>query len=200
MSPVCSMTSVEHHLEKTDTRARQFWLIGLAALLSFGAFWVTLLAHEAAHFVVARAVYTGGELSAGRPRPASQLATVAAGPLVTLAILVASALATRARRRLRVRLVLNALAGGAAARLLLIGPGTLIGSAANDERTMGRLLGVPPQLIWSVEAGVGALCLAVTLRSLPPSERPVLTAAVTAGIVLGIATAFSAGRAIGLPV
>lgn len=167
------------------------------ALATAGLFVITLLGHELAHFVVFQAALVSIEPKAWGPEV--RALAPASGPLFTLAILVAVALWGR-RQTVRRRLLAFAAICGTASRIAVVAPGTLFFNAANDERTVGRLLEIPPSLLWFLEAVVAIATIMAVAATL---DRALLKASagwIVSGIVAGLICAVTLGRAVGLPI
>lgn len=168
--------------------------------IGFAMFWVSILAHEAGHFGVAAIGYSTVHV-AELPAQA-ELSVVSAGALVTLTILAASGLVVGVaahRGDVMLRFWIS-LAIGAASRIVFVGPGTLIGTALNDERTIGGLLGMSAGLLWAAEAGFAALILSWLIRQLPRLTRWRTVAWILIGASIGWGSALTFGRYIGLPI
>ena len=166
--------------------------------ITFATFWIALLGHEAAHFAVAHFVYSASELSSRYLPPRDDLFVVGAGPAFTLAMIVASAAASRALRQARA-MAIAAIAFGMS-RLVVIAPATLLNTGMNDERTVAHLLNVSPVLLWIVEALVAVAAVAFAARGGGLAHRRRSVMAIMAAIVGGWVSAFTVGRAIGLPI
>jgi hypothetical protein len=167
--------------------------------VSFGMYWVSLLGHEGAHFGMARLLYSPTDLAAGIVPAWPQLFVVGAGPRFTLLLLILCA-SYAVGRGAKASASVTPLAYAAASRLALVAPGTLLGTAVNDERTVGRLLHVVPVLLWSGEALVATVALVIVSANVPPGMERRSTAWMVLGIILGWMSAFTVGRAVGLPV
>jgi hypothetical protein len=85
-------------------------------------------------------------------------------------------------------------------RLVVIAPATLLNTGMNDERTVAHLLNVSPVLLWIVEALVAVAAVAFAARGGGLAHRRRSVMAITAAIVGGWVSAFTVGRAIGLPI
>jgi hypothetical protein len=158
---------------------------------TFGLFWITLLMHEAAHF---------GMLGVLKPTSHPNVVVVSAGPVVTALIIIGTALYSSTHSGLRATQTAVSIVWGAASRIVLVGPGILLGTAINDERTVAQIVGVSARLLWAVELLiVGLAVYYVTLR-LPSGTRGRTLLSVAIGILLGWVSAFTLGRAIGLPI
>jgi len=155
-------------------------------------FWIGLLAHEGAHYGLLSILSRAGTLS-----QALAYLPAAAGPLTTLTIVVVTTvLSVRARNETAQR-VMFVTALTAASRLVLTAVPTMLGRV-NDEQTVGVLTGVPPVMIWSAEALLtGALILWMVRRL--PQHRSLIGAAAFASLA-GWVSAFTFGRAVGLPI
>jgi hypothetical protein len=174
------------------TATRPPLLVGIG----FAMFWVSILAHEAGHLGVAAAAYSTVHL--GELPDDAALWVVSAGPLVTWAILLACGLAVTVQRRDSVRKLWIALGMGAASRIAFVGPGTLLGTAVNDERTVSGILGVSARLVWMSEAVVGALILSWMISQLTSGTRWWTTGWMLIGTSIGWGSALTFGRWIGL--
>ena len=174
-------------------RSRSAWM-----LITFATFWIALLLHEAAHFGVAQLMYSPIELSSGYLPPRDDLLVVGAGPTVTLAMIVACAAATRQLRRARA-VGIAAIAFGVS-RILMIGPTALLNTGMNDERTVAQLLGVPAGVVWIVEALIATAAVSFVALTTPLAQPHRSVMAIAAAIVLGWLSAFTVGRAFGLPI
>jgi hypothetical protein len=166
---------------------------------TFAVFWVSLLGHEAAHFGMAQLLYSQNDLAAGSVSPRAQVFVVGAGPTLTLLVLIGcAAYAWRSPHRHSLWIP-YALAYSAASRLAFVAPGTLLGTAVNDERTVGRLIDVSPRLLWSLEALIATIALFIVSTRWPAASRRSLSWMMV-GIAMGWASALTLGRAAGLPV
>jgi hypothetical protein len=166
--------------------------------VTLATFWIALLGHEGAHFWAAHFAYSPINLSTGHVSPDAQLFVVGAGPTFTIVTTIACAFAVV--RWHEARAVGIAAIAFAVSRLLIIAPGTLLGAAVNDERTVAALSGVPAGLLWAVEALVAAAAVALVARATPFAERSRSLVWIGAGIVIGWVSALTIGRAIGLPI
>jgi hypothetical protein len=166
--------------------------------ITLAMFWIALLGHEAAHAGVAHFAYSPGDLSAGQVSSSGQLLVVGAGPVFTLAMIVACIISATRWSWGRASAI-TAVAFGVS-RLVLIAPGTLFGNAINDERTIGPLLGVSARLLWTIEALVGAAAVFVVWRANLIAEPSRSVGWIGVGIVIGWLSAFTVGRAVGLPI
>jgi hypothetical protein len=166
--------------------------------ITFATFWIALLAHEGAHRALAHFMYSAAELSRGEVRPSDQLVVVGAGPVFTLAMVVACAVVTHRLRRLAA-VGIAAIAFGVS-RILIISPATLLNRGANDERTVAQLTNTSARLLWSAEALVTIAAVAFVARSTPMSEHRRSVFWIVLGIVGGWVSALTIGRAIGLPI
>jgi hypothetical protein len=165
--------------------------------ITFATFWIALLGHEAAHFAVAHFLYSPSELSTV-VAPRDELLVVGAGPAFTLAMIVACAAASRALRQWRA-IVIAAIAF-AVSRVIVIAPATLLNRGKNDELTVGHILNVSPALLWIAEALVAVAALAFVAGGGGLHQRRGSVTAIAAAIVAGWLSAFTVGRAIGLPI
>lgn len=183
----------------SHTRATALRLSGGSwVAITLAMFWIALLGHEGAHAGVAHFAYSPGDLSAGHVSQSGQLLVVAAGPIFTLAMIVACAISSTRWSWGRAAAI-TAVAFGVS-RLLLIAPGTLFGTAINDERTVGPLLGVSARLLWTAEALVGAAAVFVVWRASLIADPSRSVGWIAVGIVIGWLSAFTLGRVIGLPI
>jgi hypothetical protein len=164
--------------------------------IGFAMFWVSILAHEGGHFGVAAVAYSTVHLAKVPDHAA--LWVVSAGPAVTWAILLGCGLAVTVRRRARVLQLLIALGMGAASRIAFVGPGTLLGTAVNDERTVSGILGVSARLVWMTEAVAAALIMSWMTRQLPSGTRLRTGVWILIGTSVGWGSALTFGRWIGL--
>jgi hypothetical protein len=168
--------------------------------LGFVTLWISLLAHETGHFAVAAARYS--TLHKSQLPADAELSVVSGGLVVTAGILAACGLAVGVfpkQRTSTLRLCIS-LAMGAASRYVLVAPGTLLGTAVNDERTIAPLLGVSARLIWFVEAGFAAFVLWWLLQWVPSPSRSRLVLWIAAGISIGWVSGLTFGRYLGLPI
>ena len=166
-------------------------------LLGFIVFWLQLLGHEAAH-EVGRDLFTGSaDLTRRWPRRV-QVAYFAGGPLFTLFLLAAAALAARVQDR-RLRPVAVAVALSAASRFAFIIPGTALG-LASDEHALGGLLHLPLPLLGLGELVFVTSALWVACRALPQPRRGMVIGWLMVGIAAGLAAALTFGDALGIPV
>jgi hypothetical protein len=167
--------------------------------LGFATFWLTILAHEAAHFVTGMAMVGNLHFSWFQPLPAhDRIPIVAAGPLMTLLILVTCAVV--AIRRGHASLLLVGCVIGAASRILLIARTTLLASGDNDEVTFARLTGISAAEIWLAETMMALACVRFVLARTPSENRGRPTAWIAVGVVAGWISAVTFGRAVGLPI
>lgn len=166
--------------------------------MTFLAFGAALLGHEGAHFALAYCLYTRGDWASLQPPVVAHAAVVAAGPLFTLMTTLACALAAVRWRRLRWLTLAVPIFG--ASRLVMIGPVTLIGKGVNDEGTLGRLLGMSPRWLWTIEALATAGAIAFISRRTAGGDLRRHFPWIVAGIVIGWVSALTVGRAIGLPI
>jgi hypothetical protein len=166
--------------------------------ITLATYWIALLIHEGAHAAVAHFVYPPTYLSGVHIAPRDELRVVAAGPAVTLAMVIACGAAYRQLGKLRA-FGIGVIAFGLS-RLLVIGPTTLLSRGMNDERAVANILGVSARLLWIAEALTVITAAAVVARatSLAQPRRAVI--AVAAGIAVGWVAALTLGRAIGLPI
>lgn len=162
--------------------------------IAFIAFWAGLLAHEAAHYGVARLVFTPDDWTSTAVS-VRRAAAAAAGPGLTLTVITACALISGSMGRMR--WVVVAAAVGAASRLALIAIPTMLGKS-NDESVVGLAMGVSPKLLWAVEAVVTVLLMTVIARRSGVSRHAILLCVGVA--LLGWISAFAFGRAVGLPI
>jgi uncharacterized membrane protein len=162
--------------------------------VAFIAFWVGLLAHEAAHYGVGRLVFTSDEWTTTTFN-VRRAAGSAAGPAITLIVVAACAVLSGAAGRLR--WVAVAAAVGAASRLALIAMPTMLGKS-NDENVVGLAMGISPKMLWAVEAVVTVLLMTVIARRSGVSRHAILLSVGAA--LVGWISAFTFGRAVGLPI
>lgn len=180
---------------ETPSQTGALWLALLVVL-----FWLSILGHEGAHFGVGALVYTPEELRSGVLRAGSQLLAVGAGPVFTILLLGGSVLGVRSSRSRSSKLVWSSLVASAASRIAIVGPGTLLGTAVNDERTVGRIIGWPPSLLWSGEAVVATLGVLYVLRAWPRGMRQRVAQWLVVTIVIGWVTTLVIGPLLGLPI
>jgi hypothetical protein len=163
-------------------------------------FWLSVLGHEAAHFGVAALVYSPEELRTGSLRSGAQLLAVGAGPLFTLLLLGASVVGVHRSHGATWRLAWSSLFASAASRIALVGPGTLLGTAINDEQTLGRVLGVSPRLLWCGEALFALMAPTFVMRAWMPAMRTKVVQWITVTLVVGWGSALVLGPMLGLPI
>jgi len=163
-------------------------------------FWLSILGHEAAHFGVAALVYSPDELRTGLLPRGPQLLAVGAGPLFTVLLLGASAVGLRRSQHSTWKLAWSSLVVSAVSRIALVGPGTLLGTAINDEQTLGRLLGVSPRILWCGEALLALVALTCVVREWKPTARPTLVQWMAVTLVVGWVTTLVIGPMLGLPI
>jgi hypothetical protein len=109
-------------------------------------------------------------------------------------MVVACAAAVRKGRAIAIAAIAFALS-----RLVVIAPATLLNRGMNDERTVAHILHVFPPFLWIAEALVAAAAAAFAARNVDmPRGRSVM--AIAAGLIVGWVSAFTVGRAIGLPI
>ena len=167
--------------------------------IAFVVFWAAELGHEAAHFTVGRLTHVAVHLPNGLRHRRAQVATWGAGPLFTLVVLGVSAVFAARSVSARATTVALAFACSAASRTVAIAPGTLM-DGASDERTVGALLGVSPQSLWMAELLFAVACLTVIVRRVPVRVRRPTLAWIGIGVVVGLISALTLGRAIGIPI
>jgi hypothetical protein len=143
-------------------------------------------------------MYSPSELATGRVRPIDQLVVVGAGPVFTLAMVVACAVVTHRLRRVAA-VAIAAIAFGVS-RLLIIAPATLLNRGANDERTVAQLTNTSARLLWSAEALVAMAAVVFVARGTPIPQRRRAVLWIALGIAAGWVSALTIGRAIGLPI
>lgn len=148
--------------------------------------------------MVAHFVYSTAELSSGNVAPRDQLLVAGAGPAFTLVMIVACAAASRALRQGRA-IAIAAIAFGVS-RIVLIAPTTLMNRGMNDERTVAHILTIFPALLWIAEALVAVAAVAFVAGGGVVSRQRRSLTAIAAAIVFGWLSAFTIGRAIGLPI
>ena len=176
------------------TEAWPWWqLIGLTVVL----FWVSLLVHEGAHFGTQAALR---ELLGPAQGARTRALTPAAGPLATVVLIVCCAFYARRAASNRQRLVAWALAVGAASRILLMAPVVVVGTGVNDETSMARAFDLPAGVFWGAEFLVAAPAMVIIYSLLPRESRARATLWIIVGVVVGWISAFTIGRAIGLPI
>ena len=162
------------------------WWLGMAFL----TFWAGLLVHEAAHYAVAWWVSLDWTTPALTWRSG---ASAAAGPMATLIIVGGCAAISGSAGRLR--WVAVAAAIGAASRLALTAIPTIQGKA-NDEGTVGMVIGVSPRALWTIEAVLTVLLVSIVVRRSGASRQVLLLCSGAA--LVGWISAFTVGRAVGL--
>lgn len=155
-------------------------------------FWAGLLAHEAAHHVVAWFISADSTSAALTWRRG---ASAAAGPLLTLILVAGSAVLAKSVGRLRYVAVATAI--GAASRIALIAVPTMFGKA-NDERVVGLVFGISPKAIWLTETFLTILLLSIVRRRSSVSRQVVFLC--VGAVLVGWISALTLGRAIGLPI
>lgn len=167
---------------------RTAWWLGV----TFVMFWAGLLAHEAAHYVVAWVVsadWTSAVLNWRRG------VSAAAGPLLTLTIVAACTALSRSVGPLRWIAVATAI--GAASRLALIAVPTMLGNA-NDERIVGLVIGVSPTVLWLTETVLTLILISFAVRRNAISRQAMFLSC--SGALAGWISALTVGRAVGLPI
>jgi hypothetical protein len=164
-----------------------------------GCFWLAVLLHEAAHYSMAWLLDTTLQVAPIHRPSGAQLVVVSSGPLTTLAVVALSALIA-SRSRAEPSLSVIAFSSAAAARLLPIAPITFLGRAVNDEATIHRLVGVSPRVLWLLEAAIAAALMWIVLSRVEPRNRRRVVVLLVVGNLLGLVTALTLGRAIGLPI
>lgn len=70
----------------------------------------------------------------------------------------------------------------------------------NDERTVANILSMFPALLWIAEALVAVAAVAIVARGGVLLQRRQSVTAIAAALVVGWLSAFTVGRAIGLPI
>lgn len=160
--------------------------------ITFGTFWVGLLAHEGAHFAAllgARAVgLRSGIASAFVP---------AAGPVMTLLIVAGCAFFVIRSHRVVMTSTALVTATSAASRLVLIAVPTMQGKH-NDEHDIMLATAWPAGMIWTLEAALTTLLLVWMVRRSGAHLRSTQVGMMLLGILAGWLSAFTLGRAIGL--
>jgi len=176
---------------RPSQRSATWWL-----LVTFLAFWAGLLLHEAAHFAIAGVLFAPDDWgSVPAYGDASRGIAAAAGPLVPLLIvLVCATIASRAHQPVAIAAGL-----GAASRIFLVAVPTMLGRP-NDERVVSVVTGLPGPLIWTAEAAVTILLIAWMLLSWRDQLRVGAISFCLVGVALGWISAFTVGRALGLPI
>lgn len=165
---------------------------------AFGAFWVQLLGHEAAH-ALGRDLFVGdADLAVHWPRRV-QIAYFAGGPVFTLLLVaLAAALALRLRTS-RGRMVAASVGLSAASRSAWTALAGLLGRP-HDELTVARLLGFPTGVLELTEILVTAAAVVAILRVLPLPGRRGALLWIMLGIIAGWVSALTIGNALGVPV
>lgn len=186
--PRTSVTGVREDAPLAEPSA--VWWLAVA----FIAFWAGLVAHEAAHYGIGRLVLTPDDWTSTASN-VRRAAAAAAGPALTLTLIAACALIAGSMSRMR--WVVVATAVGAASRLALIAIPTMLGKN-NDENVVGLGTGIPPQGLWAVEAVVTVLLMTVIARRSGVSRHAILLCVGAA--LVGWISAFTFGRAVGLPI
>jgi hypothetical protein len=123
----------------------------------------------------------------------------AAGPFITLVIVVACAMVVFRSHRVVIERLAFITAAAAASRLVLIGIPTLQGKS-NDEHTIMLATGWPAGMIWTFEAALTTLVLVWIVRRCAPQLLWSQIGLTLLGILAGWISAFTFGRAIGLPI
>ena len=183
------------HVQRTPNRPSQrrasWWF-----LATFGLFWAGLLVHEGAHVAVAKVLFAPDDwIRAPAYGDVGKGLAAAAGPLATLVIfLTCAVIAARSREPIAIAAGL-----GAASRIFLVAVPTLLGRS-NDEFVISVVTGVPGPLIWAAEAAVTTAVTTWVGVSLRAEVEVGAVGFSILGIVLGWTSAFTFGRAIGLPV
>jgi len=184
------LIAVEEQFALSDQTGGSVWWLSV----TFATFWAGLLAHEGAHFaaaLVARIVRLRSSIgSAFVP---------AAGPLITLLIVAGCALFVVRSRRVVMTRTAFLMATGAASRLVLIAVPTMQGKS-NDEHDIMLASGWSAGMIWTVEAALTTLLLVWTVRRSGAHLRSGQLGMMLLGILAGWLSAFTVGRAIGLPI
>lgn len=168
--------------------------------IAFALFWTTLLIHEAAHYGAAAFTGAQAELANGRWSPKLQVIVSSAGPFATLAMILGSALLGTRPRFERHLAILFSLALGAASRIALIAPATLLGRGWNDERSIVASLGISARFLVAGEALVALVALVYMAIYMRRKRRSLTLLHIIGGVGVGWASAFTFGRAIGLPI
>jgi hypothetical protein len=183
------LIAVEDQFVLSGTDGSVWWLS-----VTFASFWAGLLAHEGAHF----AAFLSARLVGLRSAVGSALVP-AAGPLMSLLIVAGCALlVVRSRRAVMTRTAFIT-AMSAASRLVLIAVPTMQGKS-NDEHDVMLAIGWPAGMIWIVEAALTTLLLVWMARRSGEHLRSGRLGMMLLGIVAGWLSAFTLGRAAGLPI
>jgi hypothetical protein len=162
--------------------------------VTFATFWAGLLAHEGAHF----AAFGWARVVGLRSGIGSALVP-AAGPLMSLVIVAGCAvLVFRPRRAVMIRIAFLT-ATTAASRIVLIGVPTMQGKS-NDEHAVMLATGWPAGTIWTVEAALTTLLLVWIVQRSGAHLVSWQVGIMLIGILAGWTSAFTLGRAIGLPI
>lgn len=168
--------------------------------------WVTVFLHEAGHFNLAMLLYSPADLVASAPPPLKQLAVVGAGPATTLAILGwavwrAARATVPGSKSPQWHLPLAVVLGAAAAsRILIMAPAALRGPGNFDEATVAGIIGLPVQVVWSLEAVPALLAVGWLVRKMPHPGRRRSLVAICTGIVLGWVSMAVIGPMLLLPI
>jgi hypothetical protein len=167
----------------------------LVGLIAFVSLWVTILLHEGAHYGMAALL-----APPGAPRGLDRSLITGSGPVSTLVIILVGAIAAGRVTSEFWKVSMFAAVWGAASRVILVAPGTLLGTAGNDETTIAPVLGVSARSMVLVEllvmlAGLYLVHSAFRRNGRIPPLRVVLVA-----LLVGWFTAPTFGRAIGLPI
>ena len=166
--------------------------------VAFLTFWATLLGHEGAHYLARWWLLSPAEWSRPEPFSWSQIVVWSAGPAASLLIVMGSAAIRSISRRATIQRVALLAGLGAASRIVLIAIPTMLGKS-NDEHSISIATGVSARVMWGAEAAVTALLIAwMFVRRAPPSTGAV--GGSLFGILLGWFSAFTFGRALGLPI
>lgn len=184
------LIAVEDQFALSEQTGGSVWWLSV----TFGTFWLGLLAHEGAHL----AAFFGARVVGLRSGIASAFIP-AAGPVMTLLIVAGCAFfVVRSRRGVMTRAVFL-IATGAASRLVLIAVPTMQGKS-NDEHDVMLATGWSAGGIWAVEAALTTLLLMWMVRGSGAHLRSTQVGMVLLGILAGWLSAFTLGRTIGLPI
>lgn len=162
--------------------------------VTFGTLWAGLLAHEGAHF----GTLWGVRLVGIRSSMGSALVP-AAGPLMTLAIIAMCAVLVSRSYRPVVQRTAFVAAAAAASRIVLVVVPTML-SKSNDEHEIMLACGWSAGTIWTAEAALTTLLLVWIVRRYAAPLLPSEVGLTLLGIFAGWISAFTFGRAIGLPI
>ena len=181
---------MKHQIPLSERAPGPAWWLSV----TFGTLWAGLLAHEGAHFGTLWGVRLVGVRS-----PMGSAIVPAAGPLITLAIIAMCAVLVSRSHRPVVQRTAFVAAAAAASRIVLIAVPTMQGKS-NDEHAIMLATGWSAQIIWTAEAALTTLLLVWIIRRNVGSLLPSEIGLTLLGIFAGWMSAFTFGRAIGLPI